>query len=72
MSRAGRAEFELLAGAAADVWHLLDVPRTMDDLVDILTNVYPVSSDVVTADVDSLLDDLVQRGLVEEVQDTDV
>jgi hypothetical protein len=54
----------LLAGTGAAVWHLLLEPRSLDDLVEILTQQYAGDRGVVTADVSSLLDRLLAEHLV--------
>jgi hypothetical protein len=63
-----RNEVDQLKGPAADVWDLLDRPRTLADVVEQLKKRYggaPVER--VQDDVQALLDDLVERGWVQAV-----
>lgn len=67
-----RNEVDQLKGPAADVWDLLDRPRTLPDVVEQLKKRYggaPV--DRVQDDVQALLDDLVERGWIRAVADAD-
>ena len=49
---------------AATVWHLLEKPRTLDDLVDALTATYAVDRHDCADDVRPLLEQLEAKGLV--------
>jgi sulfur transfer complex TusBCD TusB component (DsrH family) len=67
-----RSEIDQLKGPAADVWDLLDRPRTLADIVEELKKRYggaPVER--VQDDVQALLDDLVARGWIRAVTDAD-
>jgi hypothetical protein len=67
-----RNEVDQLKGPAADVWDLLDGPRTLDQVVTELKRRYggaPVEK--VRDEVQALLDDLVARGWVQVVAEDD-
>ena len=67
-----RDEVDQLKGPAADVWDLLDGPRTLDQVVIELKRRYggaPVEK--VRDEVQALLDDLVVRGWVHVVAEDD-
>jgi len=49
---------------AATVWHNLDTPKTFDDLRQILLDEYDVTPEQCSHELQSLLDDLVEQGLV--------
>jgi hypothetical protein len=56
-----------LAGSAAEVWDLLDQPRTLADLVGALAERYAVGEDELRTDLVAVLDDLGAKGLVDVV-----
>jgi hypothetical protein len=60
-----------LKGPAADVWEVLDRPRTIEDVVEQLTRLYRAPVERVQDDVQKLLDELVDRGWVQAVSDGD-
>jgi Coenzyme PQQ synthesis protein D (PqqD) len=68
----GREAIDRLSGTAAAVWELLDVPRTLPDVVAALGHSYGADSATIARDVDGLVDDLLARGWLEEVIDNDV
>jgi hypothetical protein len=49
----------------AEVWELLGQHCAVNEICDALVGVYPVSREVVSADVRALVADLVREGLVE-------
>ena len=53
---------------AADVWRLLDAPRSFDELHEALLQDYDVSSAVCAADLRELLDVMIEQGLVRSSQ----
>lgn len=57
----------VLSGGAADVWSALAEPRTVDDIGRTLATTYTRLADEMTADVAPLVDDLVERGVVDRV-----
>lgn len=61
-----REDFELLAGAGSTVWHLLAVPRTLPELVEMTATTYAMPAAEIAADVEALVEELVQLGLIEE------
>jgi hypothetical protein len=65
----GRDDFDHLSGTAAVVWSLLDSPRSMDDLVSTLAELYSIPAEGIAGDVQALVADLVGRGAVQEVRD---
>ena len=54
----------VLAGTGADVWMLIVEPRTLDDLVTILSERYAGDPTVIASDVAQLLDTLTDAGLL--------
>jgi hypothetical protein len=62
-----REEVDRLDGTAAVVWALLDEPRSVEELVDELSEAYSVSRTEVETGLRSLLDDLLARSYAEVV-----
>lgn len=60
----GRAEPVLVADPGAQVWGLLDTPRTIADVVDAVVARFDGDPDVIEHDVRNLLDALRAEGLV--------
>jgi hypothetical protein len=58
-----------LARTGPEVWGLLAEPRTLDELAAILADRYGAPQAVVAADVQPILDALVEGGLVEVLDD---
>jgi hypothetical protein len=54
-----------LARTGPEVWDLLAEPRTLDELAAVLAERYGAAEAVVAADVQPILDALVEGGLVE-------
>jgi hypothetical protein len=65
-------DVEHLQGTAVHVWKMLETPRTLPDLVMVLSQQYAAHEADIGEDVEALLDDLIARDLVEEVVDVDV
>jgi Coenzyme PQQ synthesis protein D (PqqD) len=59
---------EGLAGTAAEVWDLLESPRSVAELVGALTPWYQAPSGIIAGDVTALLGDLRDRGFVVETR----
>jgi hypothetical protein len=53
-----------LSGAGARIWELLQSPRTVGEIVQIITAEFDAERDRVAADIDALLADLESRGLI--------
>jgi hypothetical protein len=53
-----------VVGPTAEVWDLLDVPRTVEELVHVLATTHGETEDVVGTGVRATIDELVARGLV--------
>ena len=66
----GRQDVDGLSETATAAWDLLTEPRTLDDLVGRLSDLFATPRDAVEPDVRSLLEQLVARGWV-EVDDGD-
>ncbi len=64
----GVDDFESLSATAGSVWQLLDEPRSLDEIVDALTVRYPNAGPTIGRDVESLIEHLAQRGLVERLR----
>lgn len=58
---------ERLGGSALQVWALLERPRTVEEC----TRAIAGPSDAIAAEVESFLEELVARGVVEEVPEYD-
>lgn len=67
----GRETLDQLSGGAASAWDLLRSPRTFPELVNKLSELHQIESLTVADEIDRMLDDLVERKLVEEVVDFD-
>jgi hypothetical protein len=63
-------DIDRLEGSAAVVWDLLEDPRTLADLIARLGHVYREPNEEIRSDLEPLLRDLVERGWVYEIQDT--
>ena len=59
--------FEALDGPAADVWSLLDAPRSVDEVVEALAAVYAADRVRLKEDVESLFSQLLATSVVEVV-----
>ena len=60
-----REGFEVLSPSAGAAWRKLDRPRVPEDLVASLAEEYGLDPAAIRSDVQELLGDLVDRGLVE-------
>ena len=60
--------FEALDGPAADVWSLLDEPRTVEEIVEPLSGVYAADRVRLMEDVAALLSQLLATNVVEVVE----
>jgi Coenzyme PQQ synthesis protein D (PqqD) len=67
LAHPSRPEVDRLSDSARAVWTLLEEPDTAPAVVAALSEAYGVPPNQIEADVRALLDDLVQRGWVEEV-----
>ena len=65
LASADRDEVDVLSGTASVVWRLLEEPRTLGGLVEMLSAAYRAPRDVIGVDVRALLEDLVGRGWLE-------
>lgn len=54
-----------LTGIAPDIWNFLETQKNIDELIDLLQPMYDVSEEVLRADVDIFLADMVKNGLVQ-------
>ena len=57
----------MLSGSGGLVWRLLAEPTTLEDLSHVLSEATGAPEPTVTADLEPVLRDLVERGAVEEV-----
>jgi hypothetical protein len=64
----GVNDFEMLSTTAGSVWQLLDEPRALDEIVEVLKARYPNAGPAIGPDVESLIEHLAQRGLVERLR----
>lgn len=72
LALAEREDFTCLAGSGRAIWEVMDAPRTLPDMVSILSDAYAVEEGVLARDVEQLLDELLEQRLVEQVADGDV
>lgn len=63
----GGEDFVHLRGTSAAVWGLLDVPRALPEIVEAVAEFYGAVPDAISSDVEALLENLLRRGLIEEV-----
>jgi hypothetical protein len=68
LAAAGVDDFESLSATAGSVWRLLDEPRSIDEIVGTLAERYPDAGPAIGPDVESLIEYLAQRGLVERLR----
>lgn len=59
-----QGEYYGLRDVAASIWHHLAEPRTLDDLVALVSDEYAVTAETCRADIVAFLDDLLGRKLV--------
>jgi hypothetical protein len=59
-----QGEYYGLRDVAASIWQYLAEPRTLDDLVGLVSEEYSVTPDTCRADIVAFLDDLLDRKLV--------
>jgi len=67
----GRDDFELLSGTAGVVWRLLETPRTVAELVDVLADLYGTDRESIATDVHPLIDTLLEQGLIRQAPEGD-
>lgn len=61
-----------LSGSALVLWDLLEVPRALPDLVKIASSFYSLEPGQIASDIDPWVDDLISKGLVEEIEEADI
>jgi hypothetical protein len=66
LARPGREDFDRLSETGGLVWSLLEVPRTLEALVETMAEAYGLRPDAIAADVEGLIGELRRRGCVEE------
>lgn len=57
--------YYILDSISKDIWHLLTTERTVDDLVSTMMKEYEVSEEVCRRDVNKLMEDMINKELVE-------
>lgn len=67
LARPGREDFDALTGPAVALWHLLEEPRSVGEVVEILAWAYDAPRSEVARDVAALVDDLLARGAIEGI-----
>ena len=63
----GATELTKLAGTGRSLWAVLEEPTSFDDVCTRLATEYDAAVDEVAADVAPVVDDLVERGVLERV-----
>jgi Coenzyme PQQ synthesis protein D (PqqD) len=71
LAAADRDGVDVLPGTAATLWILLDQSASLETLTEELAAVYETPSHRVSIDVAPLLDELVRRGWLEQLDDAD-
>jgi len=71
LAPAGRDDFDQLSGTAAVVWSFLDTPRSREQLVSELAEMYAGPPEGIGTDVGALVADLIERGAIAELPETD-
>jgi hypothetical protein len=66
LARPGREGVDSLSETATVVWELLGTPRTLGSLVDLLAEAYAAHRENIAADVELLVEELIERGWVED------
>ncbi|MEM1298586.1 MAG: PqqD family peptide modification chaperone [Pseudomonadota bacterium] len=69
MMSVSAGKYFAVAETAQRIWELLEAPRSIDDIVSVLTSEYDVEADTCRAQVKRFAEDLRENGLVTEVQD---
>ncbi|MGH2794021.1 MAG: PqqD family protein [Actinomycetota bacterium] len=65
LARPGREDFDALTGAAVAVWNLLQEARTEGELIETLAWAYQLPRSEIERDVHALIEDLLERGVIE-------
>lgn len=71
LARPDREDFVALSATAAATWSLLEDPRSLSELVQLLATSYAVPAASIASDVEVLLRDLRLRGWIEHVAEHD-
>jgi coenzyme PQQ synthesis protein D (PqqD) len=67
----GREDFDGLSGTSATVWHLLEAPRSLQELVELLADIYATSPEAIAGEVEQLVDELLRRGSIQQEDEVD-
>jgi len=54
-----------LEGSGVDLWHLLEQPMALDEVVRLLADAYGASTEQVQADIGPVLEELTRKAVVE-------
>jgi hypothetical protein len=65
----GREDFDTLSATGSATWDLLETPRDLAELVDVLASNYDVPPQSIVSDVAALLLELHRRGWIQEVEE---
>lgn len=63
---AGDEEVHVMSGPAAVMWDLLSEGATLDDLIEEMADLYARSPDEIAPSLEGCMEDLVERGVVEQ------
>jgi coenzyme PQQ synthesis protein D (PqqD) len=66
----GRDDFDRLSETASFVWSILETPCTLEDLVEAVAETYSVPAEGIAPDIGALVADLLEKGVIEEVNGT--
>jgi hypothetical protein len=67
LARAGHDGIDRLSGGAWEVWELLDEPRSLAEVISILSKAHRISADVLGPRLQDVVQDLLRRRWIEEV-----
>lgn len=71
LTAAGRGDVVRLTGTAGAVWELMENPQTIASLVAALNRRYDAARETIAADVERLVDQLLEQGWADVVGDGD-
>jgi hypothetical protein len=69
LAPAGRDDFDHLSGTAAVVWTLLEAPHSVPELIAELAEMYSASAEAIGPDVMMLVDQLLERGAIDGLEE---
>jgi hypothetical protein len=65
LARGGREEIDRLSGPAAEVWEVLEMPRSIGEVVAIISEAFEVQDREIAGQLEALVKDMHDRGWLE-------